>query len=310
MARLLADSTVKSPEIMPEPPVMGSRMTGAETTSLSSTIAKGRPTFSWVARASRRVPAALNRKRMTGCLGIERRLYVDHAGAIDEHVLAHQERNALAGLFLVKHLGILGRSLAQGFLRGHREVDQAKFELAGRREQRGEPGWVAQARRPHSDAAFALRLDRGIGHAKPGEAPLDDRDRLGDGILPAFDDRDLRRRQTHQAAACIGYVGVRRQVAQLAERGIEFGVHTQRHFDGIAVHGGRACPVDAGFAQRRPDLVAQQVERRLANIGLIDLEDDGRGGRRGRLRPRDRTHRGAYRQHRKDSRRYLGRGHS
>jgi len=39
--RSLAACTVKLPEICPEPPVIGSRITGAEITSLSSTMAKG-----------------------------------------------------------------------------------------------------------------------------------------------------------------------------------------------------------------------------------------------------------------------------
>ncbi len=46
IARSLAPCTVKLPEIWPEPPVIGSRMTGAEITSLSSTMANGSPTFS------------------------------------------------------------------------------------------------------------------------------------------------------------------------------------------------------------------------------------------------------------------------
>ncbi len=68
MARSLALCTVKLPEIWPEPPMMGSRMTGAEITSLSSTMAKGRPTFSWVACAKRRAPAELKRNDTIGSL--------------------------------------------------------------------------------------------------------------------------------------------------------------------------------------------------------------------------------------------------
>ena len=53
MARSLAACTVKLPEIWPEPPRIGSRITGAEITSLSSTMANGWPTFSWVTCAKR-----------------------------------------------------------------------------------------------------------------------------------------------------------------------------------------------------------------------------------------------------------------
>ena len=67
-ARLLADSTVKLPEICPEPPRMGSRMTGADKTLLSSTMAKGEPTLSLVKRPNLRAPDWLKRKEMIGSL--------------------------------------------------------------------------------------------------------------------------------------------------------------------------------------------------------------------------------------------------
>src|SRR5207237_8545190 len=66
IARSLAACTVKLPEICPEPPVIGSRITGAEITSLSSTMAKGCPTFSNVAWANLREPALLKRKLTIG----------------------------------------------------------------------------------------------------------------------------------------------------------------------------------------------------------------------------------------------------
>ena len=68
MARSLADSTVKLPEIWPDPPRIGSRMTGAEITSLSSTMANGRPTFSCVTCANLRAPDELKRKVTIGSL--------------------------------------------------------------------------------------------------------------------------------------------------------------------------------------------------------------------------------------------------
>ena len=48
MASWLAVSTVKLPLIWPEPPRIGSRITGAEITLSSSTMANGRPTWSLV----------------------------------------------------------------------------------------------------------------------------------------------------------------------------------------------------------------------------------------------------------------------
>ena len=58
--------TVKLPEIWPEPPRIGSRITGAEITSLSSTMANGLPTFSCVTWAKRRAPLLLKRKLTIG----------------------------------------------------------------------------------------------------------------------------------------------------------------------------------------------------------------------------------------------------
>ena len=68
IARSLADWTVKLPEICPEPPRIGSRITGAEITLLSSTMANGLPTFAWVASANLRAPDELKRKLTIGSL--------------------------------------------------------------------------------------------------------------------------------------------------------------------------------------------------------------------------------------------------
>ena len=68
MARSLADCTVKLPEICPEPPRIGSRITGAEITLLSSTMANGLPTLACVASANLRAPDELKRKLTIGSL--------------------------------------------------------------------------------------------------------------------------------------------------------------------------------------------------------------------------------------------------
>ena len=67
-ASSLAACTVKLPEICPWPPVIGSRITGAEITLLSRTMAKGCPTFSDVACANLREPELLNLKFTIGSL--------------------------------------------------------------------------------------------------------------------------------------------------------------------------------------------------------------------------------------------------
>lgn len=67
-ARSFALSTEKLPEIWPDPPVMGSRITGADSTLSSSTMAKGLPTLARVISAKRAAPTVSNRKLTSGSL--------------------------------------------------------------------------------------------------------------------------------------------------------------------------------------------------------------------------------------------------
>ena len=69
--------------------MIGSRITGAEITSLSSTIAKGCPTFSGVACANLREPDGVEPEaddRLAGAL-VEARLRVGQIAAGDQHLL-------------------------------------------------------------------------------------------------------------------------------------------------------------------------------------------------------------------------------
>ncbi len=68
MASCVAVSTVKLPLIWPDPPRIGSRITGAEITLSSSTMANGRLTWSLVKLPNLRAPALLKRKVMMGSL--------------------------------------------------------------------------------------------------------------------------------------------------------------------------------------------------------------------------------------------------
>jgi len=61
----LADAVVKRPLIWPRPPVIGSRITGALMTSLSSTIANGLPTLASLTLANAIVPFPLKLKLTT-----------------------------------------------------------------------------------------------------------------------------------------------------------------------------------------------------------------------------------------------------
>ena len=68
MASCVAVSGVKLPLIWPRPPRIGSRITGAEITLSSSTMANGLPTLSWVNLPNLRAPALLKPKSMIGSL--------------------------------------------------------------------------------------------------------------------------------------------------------------------------------------------------------------------------------------------------
>ena len=79
-------STVKLPLMIPDPPRIGSRMTGALITLLSSTITNRRPTFSRVASPKRRAPteSKVADDRLTV---LKRRLDVDQVLAGDHYAL-------------------------------------------------------------------------------------------------------------------------------------------------------------------------------------------------------------------------------
>ena len=89
---------------MPLPPGIGSRITGALITLLSSTMANGLPTLSRVASPNRLAPAASKRKLTTGSLFLKvgcastQRVAADHHAACARHRrAARQERRALLG---------------------------------------------------------------------------------------------------------------------------------------------------------------------------------------------------------------------
>ncbi|GAA0002854.1 hypothetical protein BRDID11002_28550 [Bradyrhizobium diazoefficiens] len=129
MATLLASSRVKLPEIWPEPPVMGSRITGAEITLSSSTIAKGLPTFSEVMWAKRRVPRPLKRNEAIGSFVPARKAGTGIADvvAVERALLGNQI--GLLVLETEQDFRARGRRTGLGLLRRHREVDQAEADL-------------------------------------------------------------------------------------------------------------------------------------------------------------------------------------
>ena len=191
IARSLALWTVKLPEIWPEPPRIGSRITGAEITSLSSTMAKGLPTFSCVACANLRAPRGVEAEghdRLAGAL-VEAGLRIGQVAARDQHALVDQVGRPARLLGAVQKFVIRRHAALQRLLRRARNVDHAEIELGGLAEQFLEPGRVLQARHLHQDAVGALALDQRLDGAEFVDAPLDDLDRLVDRLAHALDDR-------------------------------------------------------------------------------------------------------------------------
>ena len=125
---------MKLPEICPAPPMIGSRITGAEITSLSSTIAKGRPTFSLrglaeLARA-RGIEAEID-DRLAGAL-VETGLRVGEVAARDDDALLDQVGHAAFACACRRGFPIpAAGGVCQRLLGGHGLVDHAEIELGG-----------------------------------------------------------------------------------------------------------------------------------------------------------------------------------
>ena len=183
-------STVKLPEICPEPPRIGSRITGAEITSLSSTIANGRPTFSCVTCAKRRAPLMLNLKVTIGSL--VRWSKPGCASVRSSPVTMIRFSITYAGLpsfgVPVEQFGLRRHAALLRLLGTDRGVDQPEGELRGAAEQVEDARRIVDARHLHEDAVHALPLDQRLDGADLVDAALDDLDRLLDHLPHALGD--------------------------------------------------------------------------------------------------------------------------
>ena len=168
MARSLALSTVKLPEICAEPPRIGSLMLGAESTTSSRMIANGLPTFSWVTRAKRRAPCAVEADvddRLVGLL-VEALLGVDQLVAGDHRPALHGD--AAACPRHRQHLAAGRGAALRDLARIGGEVDQLELEPRGLAEQRLQPLGILEAGDLDEDAVAALADDGGFARARPG----------------------------------------------------------------------------------------------------------------------------------------------
>ena len=178
---MLACSTVKRPEIWPEPPVIGCRMRGAEITLLSSTMASGRPTASVVTWPKRWRAADVEAEiddRLAGAL-VEAGLGVDQVLALHDDALldGHAWPPSSCGR---QRLDVAGRRAGIG--------DEAELELRGRAEDLLQALRVLQARHLHEDAVRALALDVRLRRAERVDAAAQHLDGLVDGLADALVD--------------------------------------------------------------------------------------------------------------------------
>ena len=115
------------------------------------------------------------------------------------------------------------------------------------------------------------------------DAALDDLDRLIDGLADALGDRRVRRGERDQTAllryvdAALSrraeYSGQRlRQLAQLAERGLDVAVARDVHLDAVAVNGASG-EGNAGLAQHAQHVVGKPLQPLLAHGIGVDLQE-------------------------------------
>ena len=217
--------------------MIGSRITGAEITSLSSTIANGCPTFSDVACANLREPELLKRKLTIGSPDalVEAGLRVGQVAAGDQNLLLDDIGYLRRGR-AHQHFGIGRHPARLRLIRRHGRIDHAEFHLGGLAEQFLQPARILQARHLDQDTVGALALDHRLDGAELVDAALDDLDRLFDGLADALGDGRLRHPEADQAAAGIADfeaalpAGAQqpaerlRQLAQLGQRGLQIGI--------------------------------------------------------------------------------------
>ena len=191
IARLLASSTVKLPVIWPVPPVIGERMTGAEITLPSSTMANGRPTFSDVTWPNFCAAAQIEAESDVGLAGllVEALLRVDQILAVDHDALLHRDRPAALlhrqGLDLVRRIAGIG--------------DEPEVELGGLADDLLELRRVLKARHLDQHAVGALLLDDRLLGAHRVDAAVQHLDRLRHRVAHLVGDRGVGQRQLHAA---------------------------------------------------------------------------------------------------------------
>src|SRR6266446_7145837 len=160
--------------------------------------------------------------------------------------------------------------------------------------QCGIPSWRSCPRAPSSGSGPASPapapecdrcppLDYRFNGAELVDAPLDDLNRLFDGLPYPFSDRGLRNGDPDQPAAGVTDLNAAlaagaeqaserlRQLAQLCQRIRRIGVPADAHFHGVIAHG-KPGIADLGIPQGAADVVAYLVELLLLDVVRVDLK--------------------------------------
>ncbi len=223
--------------------------------------------------------------RLAGSL-IERGLGIGQVGAFHQRLPLDQDRNLLVALFLEQHFVVRGRTALQSILGTHRGVDQAEFELGGAAQKLQESPRIAEARHLDQDSVGALALNGRLDEAELVDALFDDGDRLVDRLPRALDHGGVRRGNADEPtsgvddlqgthAIALEHTAERlRQVAQLGERRREVRAFAQPHLDAVAAHRRSVGPGYASLAERPQHFVTQGVEALLADVVLVDFQQD------------------------------------
>src|SRR5262249_7882639 len=165
--------------------------------------------------------------------------------------------------------------------------ENAEIELGGLAQEFLESLRVLQARHLHQDAVDALALDQRLDGAKLIDAPLNDLDRLVDGLADAFEDRGIRERERDEPATDIDDVeralagGAHdaadrlRKFAQLGEAVLQV-LFADTDLDRVATHDRCAGEPDARVAQHAAHVLAQRFELLFAHGRGVDLKQDVR----------------------------------
>ena len=238
--------------MMPEPPRIGSLITGALITLLSSTMANGLPTFSRVASAKRRAPAESNLKLTTGEFWLKVGWASVRVSPLDHHAAAHDIIFGTARARLLRRQQLVARrhaALARVIDR-RAGIDELERHLRGLADQRLDALGIVDAGQLDQDAVRPDALDRRF---------------LGAGLVdPAAHDLDrlLDRRGTAPFELDIGRLD--RDRAAGAHRHLEVGIDLLDELANVVLA--------AGLAQHEHDLVVIDGEP-----GISDLGGDERG---------------------------------